>query len=89
MLGEVVVNTGLYKRPAGNFTGASKTFTGEELKNVNPSNVLQALSVVEPSVRIEQNNALGSDPNQLPIIQLRRWLPGICGNHTIVLKQGH
>ena len=71
MLNEVVVNTGLYKRPTGNFTGASKTFTGEELKNVNPSNVLQALSVVEPSVRIEQNNALGSDPNQLPILQLR------------------
>ena len=71
MLGEVVVNTGLYKRPVGNFTGASKTFTGEELKSVNPSNVLQALSVVEPSVRVEQNNSLGSDPNQLPIIQLR------------------
>ena len=70
-LNEVVVNTGLYKRPAGNFTGASKSFTGEELKLVNPSNVLQALAVVEPSVRIEQNNALGSDPNQLPIIQIR------------------
>ncbi|HEX6182202.1 MAG TPA: carboxypeptidase-like regulatory domain-containing protein, partial [Chitinophagaceae bacterium] len=71
MLGEVVVNTGLYKRPVGNFTGASKTFTGEELKNVNPTNVLQALSVLEPSVRVEQDNTLGSDPNQLPIIQLR------------------
>jgi len=71
VIGEVVVNTGLYKRPAGNFTGASKTFTGEQLKSVNPSNVLQALAVVEPSVRIEQNNALGSDPNQLPIIQIR------------------
>ena len=71
VLGEVVVNTGLYKRPAGNFTGAAKTYTGEELKSVNPSNVLQALAIVEPSVRIEQNNTLGSDPNQLPIIQIR------------------
>ena len=70
-LGEVVVNNGLYKRPAGNFTGASKTFSGEQLKNVNPTNVLQALAVLEPSVRIEENNALGSDPNQLPLLQLR------------------
>jgi len=71
VLGEVVVNNGLYKRPTGNFTGASKSFTGEQLKNVNPSNVLQALAVLEPSVRIEENNALGSDPNQLPLIQVR------------------
>src|SRR4030095_3889978 len=71
VLSEVVVNNGLYKRPAGNFTGASKTFTGEQLKSVNPSNVLQALATIEPSVRIEQNNALGSDPNQLPLIQIR------------------
>jgi TonB-linked SusC/RagA family outer membrane protein len=71
VLSEVVVNNGLYKRPAGNFTGAAKTYTGDQLKSVNPSNVLQALAVVDPSVRIEQNNALGSDPNQLPIIQIR------------------
>jgi TonB-linked SusC/RagA family outer membrane protein len=71
VLSEVVVNTGLYKRAAGNFTGAAKTYTGDQLKSVNPSNVLQALAVVEPSVRIEENNALGSDPNQLPIIQIR------------------
>lgn len=70
-LGEVVVNNGLYKRPNGNFTGASKTFSGEQLKNVNPTNVLSALAVLEPSVRIEENNALGSDPNQLPMIQIR------------------
>jgi len=29
VLGEVVVNNGLYKRPAGNFTGAAKTYTGD------------------------------------------------------------
>src|SRR6187399_1642870 len=71
VLSEVVVNNGLYKRPAGNFTGSAKTYTGEQLKSINPSNVLQALAVVEPSVRIEENNVLGSDPNQLPIIQVR------------------
>jgi TonB-linked SusC/RagA family outer membrane protein len=71
MLSDVVVNTGLYKRPTANFTGAAKTFTGEELKSVNPANVLKALAVIEPSLRIVENNAFGSDPNQLPVIQLR------------------
>jgi TonB-linked SusC/RagA family outer membrane protein len=71
VLNEVVVNNGLYKRPAGNFTGSAKSYTGEELKTVNPANVLQALAVLEPSVRIEENNIFGSDPNQLPIIQVR------------------
>jgi TonB-linked SusC/RagA family outer membrane protein len=71
VMSEVVVNTGLYKRSAGSFTGASKTYTGEELKMVNPTNILKALAAVEPSVRIQENNVFGSDPNQLPVIQLR------------------
>lgn len=70
-LKEVTVNTGLYKRPVGNFTGSAKTYTGEALKTVNPKNVLQALAVVDPSVRLAQNNILGSDPNSLPNIQIR------------------
>jgi len=70
-LNEVVVNTGLYKRPTNSFTGAAKTYSGDELKSVNPVSVIQALATVEPSFRIVENNQLGSDPNQLPVIQLR------------------
>lgn len=70
-LKEVTVNTGLYKRPVGNFTGSAKTYTGEELKTVNPRNVIQALAVVDPAVRLTPNNQFGSDPNQLPNIQIR------------------
>ncbi|WP_222536874.1 SusC/RagA family TonB-linked outer membrane protein [Pedobacter polysacchareus] len=70
-LAEVTINNGLYKRPTGNFTGAAKAYTGEELKMVNPRNVIQALAVIDPSVRLTENNILGSDPNQLPIIQIR------------------
>ncbi|RQO66574.1 SusC/RagA family TonB-linked outer membrane protein [Pedobacter sp. KBW01] len=70
-LKEVTVNTGLYKRPVGNFTGSAKTYTGEELKMVNPKNVIQALGVIDPSVRIAQDNQFGSDPNRLPNIQIR------------------
>jgi len=71
MMNEVVVNTGLYKRPAGNFTGAAKTYSGDDLKLMNPTNVLAALAVADPSVRIAQNNVMGSDPNSLPVLQLR------------------
>ena len=82
-LSEVVVNNGLYKRPTGNFTGASKSYTGDQLKTVNPTNVIQALAVLEPSVRIGENNALGSDPNQLPQIQVRGQ------NNLPVITQGN
>lgn len=68
---EVTVNTGLYKRPVGNFTGSAKTYSGEELKMVNPRNAIQALAVVDPSVRMLQDNQFGSDPNHLPNIQIR------------------
>ncbi|SMC87430.1 SusC/RagA family TonB-linked outer membrane protein [Pedobacter nyackensis] len=70
-LAEVSINNGLYKRPVGNFTGAAKAYSGEELKMVNPRNVIQALAAIDPSVRLTENNILGSDPNQLPVIQIR------------------
>lgn len=70
-LAEVTINNGLYKRPVGNFTGSAKAYTGEELKMVNPRNVIQALAVVDPSVRLTESNVFGSDPNQLPVIQIR------------------
>lgn len=70
-INEVTVNTGLYKRPVGNFTGAAKTYSGAELKMVNPRSAIQALAIVDPSVRLQQNNQFGSDPNSLPNIQIR------------------
>lgn len=70
-INEVTVNTGLYKRPVGNFTGAAKTYSGEELKMVNPRNAIQALAVVDPSVRLLQDNQFGNDPNRLPNLQIR------------------
>lgn len=70
-MNEVTVNTGLYKRPVGNFTGAAKSYTGEELKTVNPRNVIQALATIDPSVRLLEDNQFGNDPNHLPKIQIR------------------
>ncbi len=70
-LDEVVVRTGIYKRPVENFTGSAKTITAEELKRVAPNNILAAISILDPSFRLPEDINLGSDPNRLPDIELR------------------
>ncbi|SMD10405.1 SusC/RagA family TonB-linked outer membrane protein [Pedobacter nyackensis] len=70
-LNEVVVRTGIYKRPVENFTGSAKTITAEELKRVAPSNILAAIGILDPSFRMPEDISLGSDPNRLPDIELR------------------
>lgn len=66
-----VVTTGLFKRPKENFTGSATTISGDQLRQVNMVNPLQALKVFDPSVRIPDNVQFGSDPNRLPNITLR------------------
>lgn len=70
-LDEVVVRTGIYERPLENFTGSAKTITAQELKRVAPSNILAAISILDPSFHMPENINLGSDPNRLPDIELR------------------
>ncbi len=70
-LGNTTVNTGLYRRPVGNFTGSSFTMTGSQLKSANPVNVFRAITALDPSIRLIENNALGNDPNTLPVIRIR------------------
>ncbi|MFR7822270.1 MAG: TonB-dependent receptor plug domain-containing protein, partial [Odoribacter splanchnicus] len=43
----------------------------EELKRLSPNNILSALQLFDPSFRIVENNAMGSDPNTMPEFQLR------------------
>ncbi|WP_314312520.1 SusC/RagA family TonB-linked outer membrane protein [Hoylesella saccharolytica] len=69
-LDEVVV-TGFYTRSKQTFTGAAKTYNGEELRGVSPTNILQALSVLDAGISITQNNAMGSNPNNLPDLVIR------------------
>ena len=69
-LGDVVV-TGYYTRNKQTFTGSARTFAGEELIKVSPTNVLQALSVLDAGVTIGQNNAAGSNPNNIPDLVIR------------------
>lgn len=66
-----VVTTGLFKRPKESFTGSATVISGDQLREVNMVNPLQALKVFDPSVRIPDNVQFGSDPNRLPNITLR------------------
>ncbi|MEO7314317.1 MAG: carboxypeptidase-like regulatory domain-containing protein, partial [Ginsengibacter sp.] len=68
---EIVINTGIFERSKQTFTGASTSFTGEDLRGVTNQNILSALSVMDPSFKLIENNLAGSDPNNLPDFQIR------------------
>src|SRR5690606_6553306 len=66
-LGDVVV-TGFYTRDRSSYTGSATTFSGEELKAVSPTSVIEALSTLTPGLMTLEERASGSDPNHLPEI---------------------
>ena len=66
-----MVVTGYQLINKDNFTGNAVIVSGEELKKVNPQNLLQSLQVFDPSFNIAQNNLAGSNPNSLPSINVR------------------
>lgn len=67
---EVVV-TGYFNKAKSSYTGVAKTYSGEELKKVNPVNLLSALAILDPSFKMVENNLDGSNPNVLPEFQIR------------------
>lgn len=67
---EVVV-TGYFNRTKESFTGTATTFKGEELRQVNPVNVLSALSILDPSFKMVENIVDGSNPNVIPQFEVR------------------
>jgi TonB-linked SusC/RagA family outer membrane protein len=77
-----VVVTGYQVIKKDNYTGSAITVKGEDLKRINPNNLVQSLATFDPSFRIDQNNLLGSDPNALPKINVRgsTALPSINGD---------
>lgn len=69
-LGEVVV-TGMMDRKKESFTGAAVTFSGDQLKMIGNQNIIQSLKTLDPSFIVLENNSKGSNPNNLPNIELR------------------
>lgn len=70
-LGNVIVSTGYFNRNKDNFTGSAIVIQGEELKKVNPNNLLRSIEAFDPSFRVMSDNYMGSNPNQLPNINVR------------------
>ncbi len=67
---EVVVN-GFFTRSKQTFTGAAKTYTGEQIVGISPTNLFQALATLDPGMTVAQNNAMGSNPNVVPELVIR------------------
>jgi len=66
-----VVVTGIYSRPKESFTGSATTYTGKELKSIGTQNIIQSLKTLDPVFAVIENNQFGSDPNQLPNLEIR------------------
>src|SRR5690606_14672512 len=60
---EEMVITGYQKIRKESYTGNEVTVSGEDLKKVNPQNLLTAMQSYDPSFRVPDNNLFGSDPN--------------------------
>ncbi len=67
---EVVVN-GYFNRSQESYTGAQITVKAEDLQKVGALNVIEALNAFEPSIRLNESLAFGSDPNRIPDITVR------------------
>ena len=66
-----VVVTGYYTQRKQTFTGAAANYNGKELTAVSNQSVLSSIAAIDPSFKIVDNLAMGSDPNTIPDIQVR------------------
>lgn len=66
-----VVVTGYSNIRKESFTGNSVKVDREQILKVSNRNVIDVLQVFDPSFRIEMNNLMGSDPNNMPKFYIR------------------
>ena len=69
-LQEVVV-TGIFTKPRESYTGSVSTITSEQLKLNRGPNLLQTLKNLDTSINFQIDNLNGSNPNNLPNINIR------------------
>lgn len=68
---EDVVVTGIFKKAKESYTGAVSTISEKQLKAFRGRNLLSTLKNIDPTLNIIENNQQGSNPNNLPEIQMR------------------
>lgn len=66
-----LVVTGYANVKRSSFTGSSVQVKREDILKVTTRNVIDALQVFDPSLRLMTNNVMGSDPNTLPEFYVR------------------
>lgn len=66
-----VIVTGYFNRKMDSYTGNATVVKGADLRAVNPTNVMKALSFLDPDIVIQENNEMGSDPNSPPSIHIQ------------------
>ena len=66
-----VVVTGYGNVRKSSFTGSATRVSREDILKISGRNLIGALQVFEPSLRMVQNNERGSDPNTMPEFYLR------------------
>ena len=67
---EVVIN-GLFTQNKNSYTGAVTTLSGKEILEVSQTNLLKAIEILTPGLRLVEQNEMGSDPNHIPEIVIR------------------
>lgn len=66
-----VVVTGIVTKDKTSFTGSASTFTADELKMIGVQNPITSLAALDPAFNVLTNDLAGSDPNNLPDINIR------------------
>ena len=84
-----VVVTGIFSRRAESFTGSATTMTHDELVSAGNKNLIQSLKNLDPSLVISDNFSAGSNPNNLPDMQMRGTssFPDIRGTYSTTPNQ--
>ncbi|HEX6431675.1 MAG TPA: SusC/RagA family TonB-linked outer membrane protein, partial [Niastella sp.] len=66
-----VVITGYQQIKKESYTGNAVTVSGEDLRRINPVNLMQSIQAFDPTFKVANNNLLGSNPNALPRVNVR------------------
>ena len=68
---EDMVVTGYRSVSKNCYTGSSTQITGDDLRKVSQTNILDAIQSYDPSFRLLDNTQFGSDPNSMPEMVIR------------------
>lgn len=66
-----VVVTGIFTKARESYTGAVSTITAKELDMYRGQNLVSTLRNIDPSINMVLNNEVGSNPNSIPLINIR------------------